>query len=625
MKKQKLNKTKLLILIIPAIMVIVGIILFCVVISKESAGSYLNENFNTSTPQISSQKTIEVPVYVDQNLFYSSIDNTKKYEEKKFVDVRGGILPHHDLVSDLIADFFQKLSESAEPKTFIILGPNHLDVGLSPAISGRVVWQTPMGPVSNDYDILEELEMSGAITFDEENFIQEHSIKVLTPFIKYYFPDAKIVPIIFTSKHTLEQSLSLADDLKKYLDNKEVVLISSVDFSHYLSSALSEEKDKITLEAIESNNYEMISSLNSDYLDSPASLIVLLRTMELLAAENIEVLQHTDAGGFLGQELKNSTSYFTIFFTDKLSSLKATLVFGGDVMLSRDVWRKMKEHGDFSWPFLEVSNELSKADLAVVNLESPFSTNGLYNVSTDSNNFNADPRSIEGLKLAGIDLVTLANNHFGNQRQQGMIETFEILETNNIDFIGAGRNFSAAHRGEIFKINGIRFGFLAYAYPETQYVATNNTPGIANMEIEQVKKDIIELKRQADVLVIIMHAGNEYTKLPNGLQKSFAHSVIDAGADFVIGHHPHWVQLVEFYKEKPIFYSLGNLIFDQEWSRETKQGVITKAHFVDKKLDKIEIIPIHIQDFGQPKIIEDESEIKQILERMNLQEREIDL
>lgn len=292
---------------------------------------------------------------------------------------------------------------------------------------------------------------------------------------------------------------------------------------------------------------------------------------------------------------------------------ETTIAFGGDVMLSRVVGQKMVKYDDFAWPFRKVAEIFSSADIAVINLESPFTVGKNHFVPTGSFYFNADPQAAAGLKLAGIDIISLANNHFSNQGEKGMTDTFKILKDSGIEYVGAGGDFDEAHQGKIIEKNGIKFGFLAYSY-------LKDLSGIANMDIKQIKRDITDLKKQVDITVIMMHAGNEYLAAPNQQQKDFARAAIDAGADLVIGHHPHWVQLVETYQGKPIFYSLGNLVFDQMWSIETRQGVIAIASFKNKKLKKIKIIPIRIDDYGQATVISNANEREIIFKRMGVKE-----
>ncbi|OQA36806.1 MAG: Capsule biosynthesis protein CapA [Parcubacteria group bacterium ADurb.Bin326] len=299
---------------------------------------------------------------------------------------------------------------------------------------------------------------------------------------------------------------------------------------------------------------------------------------------------------------------------------KTVLIFGGDVMLSRTVGQKMEKYQDYAWPFKKISSLLSSADIAVINLESPLTYSGKYFVPSGSFSFNADPRSLQGLILAGIDLAALANNHFGNQGVSGMRDTFKILQEKGIAFVGAGNTSAEAHQPALIEKNGITFSFLNYGYPEDLYVANSSTPGIANMDIAEMKKDVKLAKEKSDVVIIIMHAGIEYVNKPNSQQKEFARGAIDAGADLVIGHHPHWVQITEIYQSKPIIYSLGNLVFDQMWSTETQQGALAKVIFRDNLISSIEIIPIRIKDYGQPEIVSDEKEREVIFSRMELED-----
>ena len=302
---------------------------------------------------------------------------------------------------------------------------------------------------------------------------------------------------------------------------------------------------------------------------------------------------------------------------EKNKPQEIVLAFGGDVMLSRVVGQKITKYNDYSWPFRAVAEILSGADLAIVNLESQFLQNSKnYFVPTGSFSFKADPRTVSGLKLAGIDVVSLANNHFGNQGERGMADTFEILKNNHIDYLGAGKNIFEAHKPVIREIKGIKFGFLAYGYPEDLYTASTSTSGIANMNLARAKEDIKKTKEQTQITIVLMHAGTEYISLPNAQQKEFAYSAIDAGADAVVGHHPHWVQQMEIYQGKPIIYSLGNLVFDQMWSLETREGAVVKIYFQDDSLEQLEIIPVRIEDYGQPKIIGDQEEKQAILLRM---------
>ncbi len=290
-------------------------------------------------------------------------------------------------------------------------------------------------------------------------------------------------------------------------------------------------------------------------------------------------------------------------------------IFGGDVMLSRQVNKKMAAAGNYSWPFLKIADFLKSADFTVVNLEGPFAISKDYAVSTGSLSFKVNPVAVEGLLSAGIDLVSLANNHSFNQGAPGLLETFKVLTERGIKYVGAGRNEEEAHRGEIVLIKGKKFGFWAYAYPNDNSVAGEKKAGIANLDVDKMRSDVARLKAQGATVIVLMHAGTEYTAKPNQQQITFARAAIEAGAEAVIGHHPHWPQTFEFYQGKPIIYSLGNLVFDQMWSKATRQGIIAKMSWQDG-WQRIELVPIKIQDYGQASIIPDGAEKKEILEKI---------
>jgi len=282
------------------------------------------------------------------------------------------------------------------------------------------------------------------------------------------------------------------------------------------------------------------------------------------------------------------------------------LVFGGDIMLSRTVNSKMVKYDDYTWPLKNIYPLFKNADLAIANLESPFLLTNNYLVPSGSFSFKADPKSVAALSLAGFDILSLANNHILNQGAAGLEDTQTILDQAGIDYSGV-----TGHNLTVKDSQGIKFAFLSYTYaPDSKLISAwpSNT---------QLKDDLLHARQQADVVIVMMHAGTEYKRQPNRQQTDFAHLAIDSGADLVIGHHPHWPQIIEKYQGKMIIYSLGNLVFDQMWSLETRQGLLAKMFWRDG-WERIEIIPIKIYDYGQPEIVRYEEERKEILEKIGL-------
>ncbi len=284
------------------------------------------------------------------------------------------------------------------------------------------------------------------------------------------------------------------------------------------------------------------------------------------------------------------------------SSESITIVTVGDVMLSRTVGERIRLIGDPKAPFLKTAEILEKADITFCNLESPFYDE--ESLSEEWMVFRAEPATIEGLKYAGFDIVSLANNHFGDQGVAGMIFTFTHLNENRIEYIGAGESEEKAREPKIIERNGVKFAFLGYNDTQSAirkgYAATSKKPGVAVLTKENLTQDIKSAKKRAHVVIVSIHWGVEYEQSPTERQRTFAHLAIDSGASLVLGHHPHVIQPLEEYEDGYIFYSLGNFVFDQMWSEETRNGLIAKIIFEGGQIKEVETIEVVIYDSYQP-------------------------
>jgi len=293
-----------------------------------------------------------------------------------------------------------------------------------------------------------------------------------------------------------------------------------------------------------------------------------------------------------------------------------SIVFVGDIMLSRIVDAKMRTYNNYFYPFEETAEFLRSADITFGNLETTITPG--QPIESGQMLFRADPRVAVSLKEAGFDILSLANNHTLNFGKKGLIDTFKYLNEVGVEYVGAGNNFIEAHQPVIKEVHGIKVGFLAYTYPaEYQANFADHEPQLAFWIKEKMVQDVVALKEKADFLVVSMHAGGEYRPAAHPSQVEFARAAIDAGADLVIGHHPHVVQNAEIYNGKYIFYSLGNFIFDQMWSEETREGLVLKVIISKNGLSDISFYPIKIYDYSQPKFLIGESG-KYILDRLKL-------
>ncbi len=252
------------------------------------------------------------------------------------------------------------------------------------------------------------------------------------------------------------------------------------------------------------------------------------------------------------------------------------LAFVGDVMVGRHVGEIIAQHGT-AYPFSEVAPILHSADLAFGNLESPLTTAPRVAGGYD---LRADPALAEAVALAGFDLLSVANNHATDNGRPGLLETIRVLADWAMASVGCGENLEAARGPWRTEINGLRLAFFAYEGLRATYQAIANAAGCMWLDPEAAGRAIAETRSDADLIIVSVHWGEEYHSLPNAYQRRVAQQLADAGADIIIGHHPHVVQPVEWVQgeDRPhptlVAFSLGNFLFDQWFSDETMQSAV---------------------------------------------------
>src|ERR1043166_73218 len=266
------------------------------------------------------------------------------------------------------------------------------------------------------------------------------------------------------------------------------------------------------------------------------------------------------------------------------------LLLGGDVMLSRHVGQLARGRHAPASPLRDLAPTLSGADIAFVNLEAPFSDRG--RLVERGMIFKAEPEMVDALRIAGVDVVSTANNHARDCTGHGVEFTLDWLEKHGIAVAGSGRSPEAAHAGAILERNNLRFGFLAYTYDQSNGNFKDRDERVALLDPETMRADVARLRQRADIVVVSMHAGIEYALKPIAQQVSFARAAIDAGASIVVGHHPHVVQPWERYGSGVIFYSLGNLVFDQFQRVETQHGLLAEVVFTGRTLTRARALPV---------------------------------
>lgn len=253
------------------------------------------------------------PSFVTRQEWESIINYSPMESTEEMGRQLSGVVPHHLVAGRLIADYFQVLSQQ-QPEVLIIVGPNHENRGAR-IITGLYDWQTPLGPVKCEEKIVKALINSNLVARDEEALSREHSIGSLTPFVRHFLPQTRIVPIILQHGISLEEVNSLVKELKK-LTNGEAILLASVDFSHYLTRSEAEAKDKETLSYMESFDFATLFHLGNEHLDSPASLASAFCWAQTGGVEEFMLLHNTNSGILMNNEIMETTSYFVLAFGD---------------------------------------------------------------------------------------------------------------------------------------------------------------------------------------------------------------------------------------------------------------------------------------------------------------------
>jgi AmmeMemoRadiSam system protein B len=253
--------------------------------------------------------------------FWPTIQQANK-QPSQTRSLSGLVIPHHDLARALIADGIRRL-EPQQPHLIIIVGPNHFFSDRQQILTTLKSWQTFIGPVTTDASLIEYLlEKSSSfdlIEIDDAVLANDHAVISSLPYIKYYLPKAKVIGFLMPYSLDLNQLRELANNIVAAIQDTgyephEVVVLGSVDFSHYLLPSEAEENDKFTLNLIQNQSWYQLMNLDDAFLDSPSSLFLSFVLAEKLGATDMEVFANTNSGYFLNRSDISSTSYFEIGF-----------------------------------------------------------------------------------------------------------------------------------------------------------------------------------------------------------------------------------------------------------------------------------------------------------------------
>lgn len=276
----------------------------------------------------------------------------------------------------------------------------------------------------------------------------------------------------------------------------------------------------------------------------------------------------------------------------KSSGPPLTMRFAGDCLLAGHYELAATDSVSVAFDGFDL---LKTADISMVNLECPITIRGQK--VAKPYNFRMHPRLLSELVSAGIDVVNLANNHIYDYGKVGLFDTISYLDSVGIRHVGAGRNETEAHAPVLISSNGRTVAIFGYYGGGEAPKASGKRAGVADRSFERTTRDIQKLRRSDSnaYIVVNLHWGTEKATIPDVAQKVFAHSVIDAGANLIVGHHPHVLQGIEQYGSGIIAYSLGNFVFGGN-SRDTYDTAILEVRLFSDR-NECSVVPIRVEQW----------------------------
>ena len=290
---------------------------------------------------------------------------------------------------------------------------------------------------------------------------------------------------------------------------------------------------------------------------------------------------------------------------------EAAISIAGDILLDRGVASAIEKNG-MPYPYEGVVRLFSQDDMTIANLECPLTLAGGGAMKEKRFVFKADPAHAAAMKSAGLDVLMLANNHTMDYLSEGLADTMETLGNSGLLYAGAGLN-----KGEIqpcfVRINGVRIGVLSYSsLPPEGFMYDGGSATIAYARegfLDNMRSEIARAADLCDFLIAYFHWGIEYRHEVSDAQIEIAHAAVDSGASAVVGTHPHVLQGRETYKGSPIYYSVGNFIFDKQIPEGTDEALILQFTINRNGIVAINEIPVVIKAC-QPNIADGQEAIQ---------------
>lgn len=504
-------------------------------------------------------------------------------------DIVGLVVPHHDMVASARQAYLAEVAANRSVGTIVLISPDHFNQTKHPITLSDAPWDTIGGTIKPARSVIEALQLP----IDPEPFKNEHGVTSLLADIKKTFPEANLVPVLFSTRALYEDVSTFVRRLNEVCD--DCLLIASVDFSHAQVASVAALHDVVALRGLYGQDAQAL--YQHAEVDSPQSLAALALWGAVHNAPRFELFSHTNSGEITDTATGEMTTHIIGGYRGGdvvIPEDAVTFMVGGDTMFARGVSDRVDETGQR--PFTKIGERFFwGVDIALLNLEGVFTETTDATIEKDWQLFPPQLRFSEkfiaALAFLRINTVGLANNHTNDGELPDLRYTQALLKQYGMTPIGDPNNEQST------RVLHYRVGEVAVAVIMLA----------AHEEFFNVTEQIEQLSREGCRVVVYAHWGQEYQLVHSELQERIAQGWVDAGADLVLGSHPHVVQDVAVYRGVPIVYSLGNFLFDQAMSPETQVGAVAAGTFTKSGL---ELFLIPISSYLQTAVLESDAHEK---------------
>jgi AmmeMemoRadiSam system protein B len=494
-------------------------------------------------------------LYPDGAPFFAAIE-AERLNDKLDVRVTGITVPHHLLAADLIARGFWAASGNNYDR-IILISPDHFSRSRRPFATTRLDIETPLGTIHTDKAAAEALLSNTKLFDDSDLFKQEHGIAALLPFVRHFFPLARIVPIVVSYGSTRSGWDAAVAALEPLVD-PGTLIVQSTDYSHYLTHEIAIQRDQETLNVIAANDLDAVAQLiQPDHMDSKGSQYIQMRLQTKLKKARGTVIANRNSAEYSAFGKKTTSYVVTIYSTEPEDGSKvhyddqSIVYFGGDVFIGRWFTPLLADQ-DVRDRVITIIRAITSGAPLIINLEGVLLDDPPSGISAELHVMYAS-LAVPILKALNVRVAGLANNHSHDLGTKGIHESVQVLKRAGITPLP---HMQAVELKD-FGLTAINFiGVRDYRnYPVAKSTA----------DLQQVCR----MKARMP-LVALVHWGQEYTHTPQPATYTAAQALHTCGVNVIVGAHSHQAaHEVEAIQGGgfQMTYSLGNLLFDQKGER----------------------------------------------------------